>query len=567
MKRVKVLAVLLALALVFSFAGCSDKTDTQDNSPTDAQATEKASQEDTNTEDANAGADEVTTYNYFAQYTGSDNWDTEQGFASYVLDTFGLEFVIDNPAEDAMTNLGLMLATGELPEMMSLSDPTMREELIASGEVWDLQELFETYLPDSWILQNFPADVKSELIARDGGWYCFPSHMETKDNRVNYPPNSEFWADLVDFGSNSCVAFNDDIIEALDIDTTKLNSEEGVLEVLELVANSGYTTPDGEAVMPVLSNGSSYQGFIESSFGWSFGALPVDAEGNYQSVYLSEGYKQALKFTNTITTNGWLDTNTLTLDDTATIAYLSSGRAFMYFGNQTLISLEEITNYTSYGPIYAANGAQPTFPKVKVAGTGWLQTLVAKDAEYPEKLAAFIDFMARPEGLFMHFYGTEGEDYNIDENGAVVMTESGQAKRDEYETSTYNNLWAFANTSFERHTEKVPAEGEIRAVEKQLMTAYAKDDGVYIYNQSLLNFPETTIDPTSDLGIAETQIDNYIESQVGAIIIADDFESEYQAMIDQLNDYGIEDIDAAYDVVYKELCERYDDTIENVNAD
>ena len=72
-----------------------------------------------------------------------------------------------------------------------------------------------------------------------------------------------------------------------------------------------------------------------------------------------------------------------------------------------------------------------------------------------------------------------------------------------------------------------------------------------------------------DLGIKYTQIKNYLESQKAKIISAtsdEEFEKEYQNMIDTLNEYDAEAVDSALNE-YQTACEQYDQSIENPNAE
>lgn len=66
-----------------------------------------------------------------------------------------------------------------------------------------------------------------------------------------------------------------------------------------------------------------------------------------------------------------------------------------------------------------------------------------------------------------------------------------------------------------------------------------------------------------------TQIKSYLESQKAKIVSAksdDEFEKEYQNMINTLNSYSIKEIDAEYDKILQKNIEEYSSDISNVNA-
>ena len=452
--------------------------------------------------------------------------------------------------------------------MMSISDSDMYKQLVAADKVWDMQTFLETYDPDSHLLKDFPADIRQALTDVYGDWYSYPSHMESKNNREVFPPDDQIWVDVVEKGSNGCIMFNKEIMDALGITAEDVQTEEGFYAACEKVKASGHQV-DGQSVLPVVLQcnlwiNTSLDGVVANTFG----VLPVDDEGNYRHPELNPLYKNALKFLNTLIQKEYLDVNTLTIDETALKTYLDAKRVFCWIGNQ---AQQDKTNmpWVSYGPILASNGAKPVIGLNGEAGTGWIQTLVSKDCKNPEKIAKLLSWASSREGLLVNYYGEEGTDYTIDDKGIVTRTEEGTKRlAEEYDNNVL--MWPFANTSFERHTEPVPDPASNRGVEVSLMPAFGKNENTYIYNTAVLDFRNNTvIEPSSDLGIKLSQVDSYLESQKAKIVTASsdaEFEKEYQSMLDTLDGYSITDIDAEYDKVYKEYCEKKGTGIENVNA-
>ena len=174
----------------------------------------------------------------------------------------------------------------------------------------------------------------------------------------------------------------------------------------------------------------------------SFGVVPVDAEGNYRMRELNPGYKEVLKFTNDMVRNGYMDLNLLTLDENALVTYIESGRVFCWFGNPAQADLSK-SNMTSYGPILSDTGSVPTVGINSLAGTGWIKTFVSKNCENPEALAKALSFATSEEGLWLNYYGVEGEDYTVQENGTMVRTEEGLAR---YKDVYAQNIWLWLCT-------------------------------------------------------------------------------------------------------------------------
>ena len=562
----RLIALALAAASVMSFTACDSGT----TSSTGGAASTGGDAQSAG--DSSSG--ETTEIYWFSDVSGwgpaTANWTTDTSPANdYMRDEIGITLNIEQPPTDAATKLGLMIANNSLPDLMSITNSDVYKELVAADMVWDMQEFLETYAPDSHMLEDFPEDIKGALTDTYGGWYSFPSHMESADNRENFPPDDQVWVDVVEYGDNGCIMFNKDIMDALDITEEDVSTQSGFYAACEKVKNSGYQV-DGQSVLPVVLHwnlwiGTSLDGILAKNFG----AVPVDADGNYTHLELTPGYKEALNFVNDLIINGYLDVNTLTIDETAGKTYLDAKRVFCWIGNQ---AQQDKTNmpWVSYGPILADNGARPVQGINQAASTGWIQTLVSKNCKAPEKIAELLTWASSREGLLINYYGIEGVDYTIDDAGIVTRTEEG--------TTTYaevydNNvlLWPFANTSFERNTEPVPDPTSNRGVEVSLMPALGKYENTYIYDSSLLGFENSAVlEPSSDLGLQLSQADTYLESQKAAICTAatkEEFESQYQAMIDQLNAYSITAIDEAYNEVYQQYCEDFGDSIEDVNAD
>lgn len=559
-----ILAAALAGVMTLGLAACgSDSTDNGSSSNGSSAPTSGSS--------TASGTDELY---WFSDVSGwgpaTANWKTEESPATkYIEENFGLPLNIEQPPTDASTKLGLMIASGDLPDLMSITDQDMYKQLVSAGKVWDLKTFLETYDPDSHLLKDFPEDVKQALTDTYGDWYSYPSHMESADNREVFKPDDQIWVDVVEKGDNSCIIFNKDIMDELGITQEDVQTEEGFYAACEKVKTSGYTV-DGQSVLPVVLHADQWiNSSLDAVISNNFGVVPVDADGNYEHKELTPGYKNALKFVNNLIQKGYLDVNTMTIDETALKTYLDAKRVFCWIGNQAQQDKTDMP-WISYGPIAASNGARPVLGKNLSAGTGWIQTLVSKDCKNPEKIAKLLSWASSKEGLMVNYYGIEGTDYTVDENGIVTKTEEGQKEL----TDVYNSnvlMWPFANTSFERSTEAVPDEKTNRGEEVQLMTAFGKYETTYIYDNSVLGFENSQVlEPSSDLGLKLSQIKSYLESQKTKIVTAgsdDEFETEYQNMLDTLDGYDIKDIDAEYDKVYKEYCEKKGTSIEDVNAD
>ena len=188
------------------------------------------------------------------------------------------------------------------------------------------------------------------------------------------------------------------------------------------------------------------------TFAAMFGGMPVDADGNFQTLYRNEQFKHAVKFLNTCAQKGYVNANDFTMDRAAFEAACRSGRVLCFAGNtaDTGFADVDINGFGFYTPgvILSDGGESPVMGKNNKVGTGWLQTFVSKKSDKAEACAKFIDFMASEEGLKLWVYGEEGVDYEYTDVGLIKRTEEGLEKTSNDSVTGVSAFWAFANQNF-----------------------------------------------------------------------------------------------------------------------
>lgn len=130
--------------------------------------------------------------------------------------------------------------------------------------------------------------------------------------------------------------------------------------------------------------------------------------------------------------------------------------------------------------------------------------------------------------------------------------------------------WPFHNSDFFNHVDPAPEEGTEDYLGMLNQTALGRLEETTVYNAALISFSDSLIDPSSDVGISKSQIDNYLPAQISTIVMTKDdasFEAEYNAMLEQLDKLGIEELNRVYNEAYKEKCDYYGETLTNCNKD
>lgn len=158
-------------------------------------------------------------------------WETKNGsITGEISDKTGVIVDTNIPAQDADKQLSLQLMYGELPDMVSVVNDTLISQLVDSGKVWDLEEFFKTYLPDSHILKDFPEDIREKLMERDGGWYAWPSHIDSEDARKHWVPSAKCYVDEEKYLWNTGIIWNRELLNKLDISADECKTKAQLLE-------------------------------------------------------------------------------------------------------------------------------------------------------------------------------------------------------------------------------------------------------------------------------------------------------------------------------------------------
>lgn len=433
------------------------------------------------------------------------SWSTEEGtITGDITKKTGLALDITVPPQNADAQLSLMLLNDELPDIISLTNETTISQLITSGKVWDLEEFLKRYCPDSHLLKSFPEDIKRELIKRDGGWYAYPSHMNSQDSRKIWKPSSRFYEDWTNYNDNNAIIWNRELLEKAGLTVEEVQTEEQVLAAWNKMKNM-HLDVDGEAVIPLLVDGKGYIDPTVKFLEYTFGAERVDENGNYRDILLQPQAEHALLFLNEAIRNGYAAPEQLTYENTKIKSLMAGGNVFCFIGNVANSGID-FTKWVSSGPILSSGGETPVLGKNLRAPTGWLGTFVSKDCRNPEQVAAWIDYMTSDEGLLFWSFGYEGSDYRLDDDGYVVQSEKGEAASLDYGQTGQGAWWMFDNFSWERSILPEPEEDSSTAAEKEVYTAFGSHDRTVSYDESLLPLTAEDIPPESDEGILDAKI-------------------------------------------------------------
>lgn len=533
------MCTMFALAGVMALSGCSTGK-TGNSASTDSAG-------GTNKDTGSTAPVKLSWFSDASFWNPPSPWNTDPNTVEgAITKKTGITFDFNIPAQDGGTKLNLMLVSNDkLPDVLTLTDGTLEKKLIQSDKVWNLEEFLKKYDPSSPLLTSFPADLKKALIERDGGWYAYPSHLDTADARKLLPPSSEFYADGAKYRNNNAVMFNEKIMKDAGLTNDDLKTEDGLLAALKKVKDMKV---NGAPVIPLQLDGKGYQYSTLATLEDQFGAMPVDAKGDYRDIIFAPETKHALDFLFKAGQGGFFDLGQMTLDAPAVKAAVQSGRVFCFIGNTANTGFQDSADITwvSPGPVQSNQNTKPVAGRYLKAGTGWMQTFISKTASNPEKIVKWLDFMASNEGLLLNYYGFEGKDYNL-KDGLVVQTEQGMQDAKDYSKTGVFAFWPFHNVAWHDHATAAPTTptGADGLMAMRVQTAAGKASTSY--DTTSLTMPSDFIPAGSKMANDRAQIQTYREAQISRIVLSKDSASENQAyndMIAKLKQLGQSDIDA-----------------------
>lgn len=554
------LGVVLSLSLLFG--ACGDTT----TSPSD---TPKAG-----TSPTGSANKEKTDVSWFLNVgVVPSTWDENQYVMKTITEKTNVTVSATTPADDSDTKLNLMIVNGDLPDIITLSNQTLIKQMIEADLVWNMEEFFQTYLPDSHLINGgFPNDIREKLEARDGGWYALPSHILSPENRKIWglnPATEELWLST-DYRENRGIILNRTLMDQLGITEDDVKTESGLLEAFEKVKQANLSVNDA-SVITLLPNGKKFQGPSWKSDGGAvgtlammFGGMPVDEQGNYRSLYYNEPFKHAVSFLNKCAQLGYIDANSFTMDDAAIEAACRSGRVFGFIGNTANTGFAFEGVWYTPGVVLSEGGETPVLGKNSTVGRGWLQTFVSKNTKNPEATAKFLDFMTSEEGLTQWIYGEKDVDYTINGDGLYIRTEEGTQKFNNSGVTGLGAFWAFANQNFDQ---KYMDPSFDKGIEPQC--AFGLNEATYKYDSAALDeLPGSYIESNQEMLAISTEIQSYVGTQLANIILQatdSNFDTLYSEMLQQLEKLGLKDLDAYVNDAVQENYKRLGYTLKHVN--
>lgn len=446
MKRAsKILAVLLALAMLLTLAACGGDNGTngtttttaaqdndQDNDTTEPADDEDPSSDDNGDTDNGINLDDfipeqtltLDVYTQLANYSGEQiGW-----FGQVMEERFNVRLNIINEGDGTFVT---RMESGNLGDMVVFgNDGDEYMQAINAGLLFDWEEdnLVQDFGPYIW--EHMQAALeKNRNISPDGTLYGFGHNVgtSTTDHESFFYGPYIRWDLYKELGYPEVNTLEDfiDVLEAMvELEPT---SETGG----PTYAVSMFPDWDGDMVMMVKSTAALY-GWDEFGFG-----LYHAGTQEFQPLLEEDGmYIRMLSFYNQLHQRGILDPDSMTqtYDDMA--EKYQTGAAFWNIFNwmsQGIYNTETRLADDKAIMALAANDQENIVYGLNINGGNRVWTIGANTA-YPELVMMIINWLSTPEGKMTMEHGPQGVIWDYDDEGRPYLTAFGETALADGET-------------------------------------------------------------------------------------------------------------------------------------
>ncbi|WP_090116446.1 MULTISPECIES: extracellular solute-binding protein [unclassified Cohnella] len=360
-----------------------------------------------------------------------------------------------------------MVASDDLPDVLFMDRGPLVEKLRKAGKLVALDPYLDKY-PN---LKKYAGEETLNMLrSEDGKLYQFPNwYTSTPMGNGGYMVNQTIYAAL---GSPKLETFED-------LRAYLKQVKEKFPDVVPF--DIGYGT-QGISIL--------YSGFGENHTGafTSYGFVPNGDK--LTSLFSDPAFKETLTFASSLFRDKLITQDALTQTKDQVVEKLNTGKVAVYasydtsdLGSQATSELKKSDPEAGYKMIWPLHkeGVDPkkVYPN-NYDSIGWNVNVITTEAENPEGIFAYLDWLTGEEGERVIFWGPEGLYWDgVDENGAPNWTEKFKTdveERTKFMAITDSFQWA-GNTSFidgskAANNMKLPEDQRDWAAEAQLTIAW-----------------------------------------------------------------------------------------------
>lgn len=517
MKKIKVVALGLAMAVAMTFVGCNKNKEAVSGGKVSAeQPGWKANAENP------VKFDWYINFSWFARHWGDSK------VSKYITEKTGVDVNFIVPAGNEAEKLNAMIAGDALPDLITLGwwegqIPMM----IDAGLLYSLDELAEQY--DPYFFKVTDPNKIGWYTQADGHIYGYPNSSYTAADYEKYQGK---------LTSNETFLVRKDLYEALG--SPDMTTPEGFLGALR-AAKEKFPTVNGQSLIPFGTNEfgdtgcSMLQGYLSH-----FLAIAPEKNGKFVNADLGltedPEYIRWMKMFRQAHEEGLFATDVFVDKRSQIEEKAAQGRYFcMLYQNWDMQAPQNALYAKDPNSIYIAvdgpknsKGDDPVLAGGGIAG--WTVTLISKNCKNPERAIQFLTYLISEEGQMDTNFGIEGETYTI-ENGIPKLTkeiadlDKNDKNKQETEIGVQYTYWMLMDTAWQAQwgAEYAPSLEQPQLWTRPYVHSYAAYDGL-----------------TLPVGSDEQIIYEDIQRRWGKVLpqlIRAESEAEFDKIVKEFNEY------------------------------
>lgn len=476
-------------------------------------------------------ASEPKTLTLFVDWTWME-YDTFEGgkCQEYLREMTGITVEMQKASDSEQLNL--MIAGGDLPDMIACSSTSKVTRLSDSDLCYPLQELIDQYVPQ-WEISEVEKNVNA-YFSDDGNFYMLKNEYNT--------------AEEIKAASNLGINFGQFLVRQdlyEELGSPEVKTKEDFFALMALVKE---TYPD---MQPLVFNTREYSAF-GSLVGYDT-TRPTN-DGKLVMSISDPTYREMLLTMNELYRAGYITKENFSYtSDEQTFQSLYAGDVFMvthFAGNDEqamTAKLQASVPGASMEQLPLLDNFKYTMPV-----SGWAACFITRNCSDPETAIKLLYWSKQQENATALIYGYPGIDWEYDEIGNITMLEP-------YNTSSANGT---ATTDYREMAFPLSASNYITIYNGYYAAASEKTRAIFDDAVSRTTF-SNAIDlaypkADTDLYYVSSDISDLVSEYFAKLCTAEseeEFDTLWDTMMATAEDCGLAELNEYLSTTYAEVCE------------
>lgn len=419
---------------------------------------------------------------------------------------------------------GILLAGGDLPDIIIGNKTFEDTDVINNLEMFlPLNDLVDEYMPNyKKALTDMP-DVKKTVTYLDGKMYSMGKNLPCRPVVCNQPIINKAWLDRLGLE-----------------EPTTIEELYTVLKAFKEQDANGNGDPNDE--VPITgSKGLSMD--LLNPFGITDinGAMMLVDEDDSLTFYpTSEQYKEGIKWLNKLYTEGIIDPETFTQDDTMALGKNQdpnvSRVGFSYNWIPDAVYGQWKDEYIALAPIAGPDGKRYAGgDKNGISAIERNEALITKNCKYPEIAARWLDEFYTGEASIQNFWGAIGTVISKNEDGTYTLNnppEGTSADGWYWDQSLRDFGPKYVSADFQEKIKLSPESGDGLKLE---LSKLGEEYITRTYPKVMLSAEEI-----EELATLETDINKFIDVTRADWVINGNVDEGWDTYVKKLNEMGLE---------------------------